>query len=380
MALQLKRIGIESVVYESRSRPDENEGAFLGLTPNGQNAMRELVDLSGLREEYTPGKMEFYNARNRKIGELDTARQREQHGAETIQIKRGKLNGLLWQAALAQKIPIHTGKRLTGLRQTGNGAEATFADGTGDAGDFLIGCDGVHSATRKLLFPGTPLPRYTGMLSTCAYARLPGVDHLFGSIHMVFGEKAFFAYAVSNKGEVWWFNNYRRPEEPSPGEVEGELTAEIKQRLLELHRNDPHPIGDIIRATDAITAYPICELPFLERWHQGCVCLVGDAAHATSPHIGQGASMALEDTMVLAKCLRDISHPERAFAVFQTRRQARVQRIVQQARKVGDNKTSPGKIGQLFRDLLLPFFVRREARKADWVYAYRENWQEPVVG
>jgi 2-polyprenyl-6-methoxyphenol hydroxylase-like FAD-dependent oxidoreductase len=84
--------------------------------------------------------------------------------------------------------------------------------------------------------------------------------------------------------------------------------------------------------------------------------------------------------MVLAKCLRDISHPERAFAVFQTRRQARVQRIVQQARKVGDNKTSPGKIGQLFRDLLLPFFVRREARKADWVYAYRENWQEPVVG
>jgi 2-polyprenyl-6-methoxyphenol hydroxylase-like FAD-dependent oxidoreductase len=379
IALQFKRIGIQSVVYESRPRLDVNEGVFLGLTPNGQNAIRELVNLSDLREEYTPGKMSFYNARNRKIGELDTARQREQFGAETIQIKRGKLNGLLWETTLAQDIPIQTGKRITGLQQTANGVEVTFADGTGDTADLLIGCDGVHAATRKLLFPHSPQPHYTGLLSTGAYAYLPGVEHLFGSIHMVFGEKAFFAYAVSNKGEVWWFNNYRRPLEPSPGEVEGELTEEIKRRLLDLHRNDPDPILPIIAATDAIAAYPIYDLPFLERWYQGSVCLLGDAAHATSPHIGQGASLALEDTVVLAKCLRDISQPERAFAAFQARRQERVRRIVQQARKVGDQKTSPGKIGQLFRDLLLPFFVRQEARKTDWVYAYRENWQEPIT-
>ncbi len=380
MALQLRRIGIESVVYEGRSHSDTSEGVFLGLTPNGQNAVRDLVDLTLLREKYTPGKMEFYNALNRKIGQLDTARQREQFGAETIQLKRGKLNGLLRQAALAQKIPICTGKKLTSLRQTGNGVSVTFADGTGDAADLLIGCDGVHSATRKLLFPGAPLPRYTGLLSTGAYARLPGMESLFGAIHMVFGEKAFFAYAVSNQGEVWWFNNYRRAEEPSPGEVEGELTAEIKRRLLQLHRNDPHPIRAIIAATDAIAAYPVYELPFLERWHRGAACLVGDAAHATSPHIGQGASLALEDTVVLARCLRDIPDAERAFAAFEARRQERVRRIVQQARKVGDNKTSPGKIGQFLRDLLLPFFVRREAKKSNWVYAYREDWLRPVTG
>ncbi len=379
LALQLQRVGIQSVIYESRPRPDGDEGAFLGLTPNGQNAIRSLVDLAGLHEEYTPGKMEFYNARNRKIGELDTAGQRERFGAETIQLKRSRLNGLLQQAALAAGIPIHTGKKLVGLRQTARGAEVTFADDTGEAADLLIGCDGVHSATRKLLFPGSPLPRYTGLLSTGAYARLPGMEPLFGAIRMVFGEKAFFAYAVSNRGEVWWFNNYRWPEEPSPGQVEGQLTPEIKRRLLELHRNDPDPIRAIIEATGTIAAYPVYELPFLERWHDGAVCLVGDAAHATSPHIGQGAALALEDTVVLAKCLRDISRPERAFAAFQVRRQDRVRRIVQQARKVGDHKTAPGKIGQLFRDLLLPVFVKREAKKTDWVYAYREDWQQPVT-
>ncbi len=380
MALQLRRIGIQPVVYESRPRLDENEGVFLGLTPNGQNALRPLVDPAGLREEYTPGKMEFYNARGRKIGEIDTAGQRERYGAETLQVKRGKLNGLLWQTALSQQIPICTGKRLSGLRQTGNGVTVTFADGTGDEADLLIGCDGVHSATRKLLFPRAPLPRYTGLLSTGAFARLPGMESLFGSIRMVFGEKAFFAYAVSNRGEVWWFNNYRRAQEPLPGEVERELTGEIKRHLLELHRNDPDPIGAIIGATDAIAAYPIYELPLLQKWHQGSACLIGDAAHATSPHIGQGAALALEDTVVLAKCLRDIAQPEKAFAVFGAQRRDRVQRIVQQARKVGDNKTAPGRIGQLFRDLLLPFFVRREAKKTEWVYAYRENWDQPTTG
>ena len=380
LALQLQRIGIEPILYESRSRFDGDEGAFLGLTPNGQNAIRDLVDPASLREEYTPGKMAFYNARNRKIGELDTAQQQERFGAETIQIKRGRLNGLLRQAALNAGILIHTEKKLAALRQVTGGAEVTFADGTSDAADLLIGCDGVHSATRKLLFPGSPLPRYTGLLSTGGYAQLPGMEALFGAIHMVFGEKAFFAYAVSNRGEVWWFNNYRWPSEPSQGQVEGELTDEIKRRLLALHHHDPHPIRPIIEATDTIVAYPVYEMPFLERWHNGRVCLVGDAAHATSPHIGQGAALALEDTVVLAKCLRDITQPERAFAAFQVRRQERVRLIVQQARKVGDQKTAPGKIGQLFRDLLLPVFVKREAKKTDWVYDYREDWGQPITG
>jgi 2-polyprenyl-6-methoxyphenol hydroxylase-like FAD-dependent oxidoreductase len=218
------------------------------------------------------------------------------------------------------------------------------------------------------------------LLSTGAFARLPGVESLFGSIRMVFGEKAFFSYAVSNRGEVWWFNNYRRAQEPTPGEVEGELTDEIKRLLLELHRNDPDPIGAIVGATEAIAAYPIYEMPLLQEWHRGSACLIGDAAHATSPHIGQGAALALEDTVVLAKCLRDIPQPESAFAIFAAQRRDRVQRIVQQARKVGDNKTAPGKIGQLFRDLLLPYFVRREAKKTDWVYAYREDWEQQAAG
>src|SRR5205085_9028258 len=132
--------------------------------------------------------------------------------------------------------------------------------------------------------------------------------------------------------------------------------SQLKNTLLELHKNDPEPIADIIKSADTIELYPVYDIPFLANWHNGRVCLIGDAAHATAPHIGQGASLALEDTIVLAQCIRDFATVETAFETFQSLRQARVQKIVREARKVGDSKTVPTKFQQFFRDLLLPFF------------------------
>jgi 2-polyprenyl-6-methoxyphenol hydroxylase-like FAD-dependent oxidoreductase len=154
---------------------------------------------------------------------------------------------------------------------------------------------------------------------------------------------------------------------------------EWQQRLQSWHANDPAPIPEIIRSTKGIVGkWPVYDLPFLPTWHKGPVCLIGDAAHATSPHIGQGASLALEDAVVLARCLRDIPDLEWVFATYQGLRIERVETLVRQARRIGDRKI-PGPVAGWFRDLLLPLFLKAGANSMNWVYSYKVDWDEKVA-
>ena len=120
-------------------------------------------------------------------------------------------------------------------------------------------------------------------------------------------------------------------------------------------------------------------IPSLPAWHRGAVCLIGDAAHAIGPHVGQGASLALEDAVVLAKCLRDILDPPVAFATFERLRRERVEPIVKQSRRTGQQKAPAGWIGRKVRDLVLPVFLRRGAEATAEVYRYQLNWDEPIA-
>lgn len=377
MALALKKIGVASVIYEAKPDADDDKGAFLGISPNGLNILKEYIALDEILTDYTPGSIRFFNARNKPIGVIDNHEQLSRYGNQTVQIKRGLLHGVLRRAAREAGITVEFGKRLVSVNQNEeNGVVvAHFADGSKAGGNFLIGCDGIHSAVRKVLFPNAPEPEYTGLLSTGGFTRLSGIPLPDDAIIMTFGQRGFFAYAVSNNSEIWWFNSIGQTTEPLRNELNGAELAELKNRLLALHANDPEPITSIIQAVHSIDIYPIYDIPNLPQWYQGRICLIGDAAHATAPHIGQGASLALEDTLVLAQCIRDFADLPTAFARFQSLRQARVETIIRQARKVGDSKTVPNRFQQFFRDLLLPLFVRLEARKMDWVYGYRVDWQ-----
>ncbi|GAA4748576.1 hypothetical protein GCM10023328_33670 [Modestobacter marinus] len=104
--------------------------------------------------------------------------------------------------------------------------------------------------------------------------------------------------------------------------------------------------------------------------------LIGDAAHATSPAAGQGSSLAVEDAVVLARCLRDLPVPE-AFRVFEDLRRARVERVVAAAFRTSSAK-SPPPVGRLVRDLVMPVVLRRRDPQA-WVRAHQVDWDAPVV-
>jgi 2-polyprenyl-6-methoxyphenol hydroxylase-like FAD-dependent oxidoreductase len=145
--------------------------------------------------------------------------------------------------------------------------------------------------------------------------------------------------------------------------------------VLSLHRDDPSWIRNVIASTERLVGpFPLNDILFMPRWHNGRVCLVGDAAHATTPSAGQGASLALEDAMVLAQCIRDIDAPEQAFAAFETARRKRVETIVKQSRRNGNSKAVSSPVGEWVRDRVLPLFLRLGSKAQERQYAYRLDW------
>jgi 2-polyprenyl-6-methoxyphenol hydroxylase-like FAD-dependent oxidoreductase len=196
---------------------------------------------------------------------------------------------------------------------------------------------------------------------------------------MTFGKAAFFGYIGKQDGEVWWFSNVSWPKEPSREELKAINDEDWQQRVLALHGDDPAPIPQIIRSLKGgLGKWPIYDMPPLPTWHKGPICLIGDAAHATSPHAGQGASLAMEDAVVLAKCLRDIPNLELAFSTFQAMRKERVEQIVEQARRTGDRKI-PNPIMGWFRDLMLPVFLKAGTAQLAPIYSYKVDWQTKIT-
>lgn len=286
LALQLKKIGFQPEIFEARPENNRNEGVFLGITPNGLNVLKEFIDLEKLKEDYTPGSMKFFNARGKQIAELGTAYQKQKYGVETLQLKRANLNTYARAAAAEAGIKIEYNKKFVRYNESEDQVTAYFADGTSVTGDMIIGCDGMFSEVRNQLFPEKSVIRYTKLISTGGYAKIAELSEPLDSIRMTFGERGFFAYSVSDKGEVWWFNNYFRDQEPKPQETEKILKDEIKDHLADIHRNDDPLFSRIIRNSYEIIAYPVYDLPRLSKWYKGKVCLIGDAAHGISPHIG----------------------------------------------------------------------------------------------
>jgi 2-polyprenyl-6-methoxyphenol hydroxylase-like FAD-dependent oxidoreductase len=112
------------------------------------------------------------------------------------------------------------------------------------------------------------------------------------------------------------------------------------------------------------------------------MAIVGDAAHATSPASGQGASMAIEDAVVLAICLRDLPGVQQAFAAYEQLRRERVERVVAQGARSSSGKAA-GPIARVLRDLMLPVVLKRVASSGEkslaWMYDYHIDWDEKVA-
>jgi 2-polyprenyl-6-methoxyphenol hydroxylase-like FAD-dependent oxidoreductase len=373
LALYLQRIGITPVVYEGRPEPRDDAGFFLNLAENGTDVLETL----GIRDEVLGGghesnRLVFQNYRRKQLGE---------NPAETVVIKRGLLTGGLREAAIEQGIAVEFGKRLTDVQIPHEDvAIAYFDDGTEAHGDFLVGCDGIHSRTRRSILPNAPDPEYTGIIDSGAFTRNDSISPSEGVMRMTFGVDGFFGYQKVPTGEIYWFENHERKVAPDRAELDAIPQEQWKEELLRLHEDDHEEVTEIIRSTDGeIGKWPVYDLPSLSTWHRERVCLIGDAAHATSQHVGQGASLAMEDAIVLAKCLRDVEGVPSAFEAFESLRRDRVEEVVKMSRETGNQKSPSNLVTRNVRDLVLPFILKRGVERFEEIYSYRVDWNESAL-
>jgi FAD-dependent urate hydroxylase len=381
-AMALQQAEIDSVVYEAYASGADGAGAFLTFASNGLDALRTIdAHPLVLSEGFPTPLMEIQSGNGKPLGSVPNGGTLSD-GTVSQTLKRADLYRVLRDEAFRRGASVEYCKRLVDAENTPDGGVvARFEDGTEAEGDLLIGADGIHSSTRRIIDPQAPGARYIPVLNIGGFARGVRVQAEPGTFRMVFGKRAFFGYAIHPSGEVWWFANPPRADEPSRAELAAIGSEQWREMLVDLFAEDDTPAVEIIKATPGrLSGWATYDLPKVPTWHRGTMIVIGDAAHATSPSAGQGASMAIEDAVVLARCLRDLPDTTQAFAVYERLRRRRVERIVAHGARTSNSKAA-GPVGRVIRDMMMPMILKRVANggSLSWMHDYHIDWEEKVA-
>lgn len=324
-AIALQQIGLAVTVFEST--PELREvGAGLSLWPNAVKALDKLGLGEPLRAMGVPNGSAGIRAWDgTPLVQLTASTLEQTFGAPTIVVHRADLQTLL-RAALAPDT-LRLGWECTGLRPDAEGVTAQFADGQSVRGDLLIGADGIRSITRTQILGEQPL-RYAGYTAWRGIAHFAHDQLLLGE---TWGRGTRFGIAPLNQERVYWFATRNAPAGSAAA------PAGHKSELLRHLRGWHDPISAVITATDAtaILHNDIYDLQPLKRWGHGRVTLLGDAAHAMTPNLGQGACQALEDAVALAAGLHAGSSGSAGLRAYEAQRISRANAIVRQSWRVG---------------------------------------------
>jgi 2-polyprenyl-6-methoxyphenol hydroxylase-like FAD-dependent oxidoreductase len=146
--------------------------------------------------------------------------------------------------------------------------------------------------------------------------------------------------------------------------------AALKQHIKRFHAGWHDPIPKLIDALEEIIVTATLDVATLPTWSRGRTLLIGDAAHATSPHAGQGASIALEDAYRLVRALKSEVEIGIAFQNFERERRPRAEKLVALARRNGNNKREFSRTGAWIRDHMIKLMLPLNTRGQDWIYGY----------
>lgn len=380
-ALFLKRAGYTPRLFEAHAHRSDIGGA-LQVAPNGMYVLQQV----GLAETLLDHGIEsaelcFQNQSGKRLGTIPNG-PAGKYASPAVHVARSVLHETLLDEVRRQGISIEYSRRLSRLSVTENDIVAGFEDGSSAQGSLLIGADGIHSRTRELLFPEFPKPTYTGLITVGGFAEDPALvasdSRQRLQARMIFGQNGFFGCAYhdpANPAAMMWWSHLRRDAEPTAEDLSALTEGDLRDQILEHHRGWTEPVERIVRSATRVLWGPVYDVPALPQWWKERAVLIGDAAHAISPHAGQGASLALEDALCLAKHLRD-EGLEGAFKAFQRDRKQRVDTIAADARKRGDNKRTitPGEAK--IRERVMSLFLRfRGSSLNDAAYGYQVDWE-----
>lgn len=373
-ALVLKRAGIDAAVYEAWSYAT-GIGGGLQIAPNGMHVLAELglagemISRGAIAESF-----DFRAKNGARIASINRNMQ-ARFGQPAVNMRRATLNEVLVDRAWCAGVELHFDKRLARIEDRADRPiAAIFTDGSTAEGDFLIGADGVHSLVRQHVVPDGPKPFDTGLLSFGGFVRRTLLDAagIGPRIEATFGQAGFFGYGYCSPdpehGAMWWST------QPSNGADAATFRAmdqrAVRQHLREFHAGWHDPIPQIIDAAETIMVTDTLDVATLPTWSRGRTVLIGDAAHATSPHAGQGASIALEDALRLARLLQEGGELRETFAQFEAERRPRAERVVAVARRNGGTKREFTPTGAWIRDRMMKLLIPLTSKGMDWMYAY----------
>ncbi|MEZ0108656.1 2-polyprenyl-6-methoxyphenol hydroxylase-like FAD-dependent oxidoreductase [Catenulispora sp. EB89] len=340
-ALTLHQAGFEPTVYEAHPDNGEDLGAFLTLASNGMRALGQIGAASAVAELGFPlTRLRLIDASGTELADAPLGSPDEPLARYRC-LRRTDLYAGLQAEVRRRGIPIRHGARLSSLTEDPAGVTATFTDGQSATGDLLIGADGLNSTVRSLISPAAP--RYAGQRVFYGYttdASAAQQKHA-EAITMIRGSNAAFGYACSPSGETFWFARVSGPQATAE-EMATTTPVEWRDHLVPLLRPDSTPAAAIVAATtDQLMVTNALDLPLGLRWNTPRAVIIGDAAHAASPATGQGASMALEDAVVLAKALRDSPSTSAALATFDLLRRPRVENNIAASAALTASRTPP---------------------------------------
>ncbi|GAA4089312.1 NAD(P)/FAD-dependent oxidoreductase [Actinomadura miaoliensis] len=378
-AMALRRAGIEAVVYEAYAESSaDGVGAMLGIAPNGIEALRIIGADEAVRAVGQPTRnMLMMDGRGRRMGAF-LAPQGLPPG---VALWRTDLHRALRDTALAQGVTFEHGKRLVGVEERPDGITARFGDGTTATADVLVGADGIRSTVRTLIDPDAPEPDHVPLLNFGAAARttVPGDPE---NMYFVFGRRAFLGYWPQLDGTTAWFVNLPHRARTTTAEARRTPPDEWLRRLREVV-GDETPGRDLLAHTDPedlIVLGTMGIIPSASRWYRDRMVLVGDSVHAPSPSSGQGASLAVESAVQLARCLRDLPDVPSAFAAYERLRRPRVEKIAARAAKTNGTKAL-GPVGTAFMRLFMPIATRTFLSGEKTLgpeQRYRIDWDAPA--
>lgn len=322
----LDRKGYSVSLYESATSL-EPVGAGIGV---GSNALQALYEARiGKTVEELGNRLDcidFYDESEQFLNELDLLELSQKYGVDNLTIHRAELHEALL-SALNPEV-IHLNKTCVNVTDEGAKVIAHFDDGSTDEGDYVIAADGINSQIRQKLVPYSA-PRYAGY--TCWRGVVPGVNpHGEHTTSEIWGKGLRFGIATLKHNRVYWFAvvNAKR-QDPTYQRFEVEDVARLFSAF-------PPYVGDFIRKIDEhdLLHHDIEDIKPLSQFVYGRIILLGDAAHATTPNMGQGAGQSIEDAIVLANCFS--AYPEKdALEQYEQKRIKRTKKVITMSRQIG---------------------------------------------
>ncbi|CAG8908610.1 unnamed protein product [Penicillium egyptiacum] len=306
-------------------------------------------------------KLNLHSLSGNEMGQMDmTSWSKQQTGFGYLRICRTDLMDVFLETASKAGVPIHFNKRLTRIEEKNDKVTAFFSDGTSDTADFLLGCDGIHSAVRKLHVDPDCTPQYSGIsnvFSLIPTSELPPAASSLDALNATLTTDGMLVVspATAARDMVYWFFS-REITIPTTGdtrdgwEERGKREVDnLKTTLINLLGDANAPwvnmLRDVVRKTDVVKFYPICKIPPGRPWSKGRCLIIGDAAHAMPPHASQGVSMALEDVFLFSNLMTHHSrnlgtHNSQSLGdllqSYENKRKARTDQMLKNAERNGD--------------------------------------------